>query len=882
MKSINFLFLLPFLIFLSSCDNNPDNAEMAAVEFQLPDNFELETLYSPNSKEMGSWVALARGPEDKMFACDQHGNIYTFSTPGIGEVLDSTEVRPLEMQIGSAHGLLWAHNSLYVAVNKRWEDEDNKRGSGGSGVYRITDSDDDGTLDTVNMLLKLEGDGEHGPHSLIPAPDGDQIYFIAGNHVLLPEELKQNSRLPSNWGEDQLLPPYLDARGHANEIKAPGGWIARFDADGSNWEVISAGYRNAFDIAFNKEGELFAYDADMEWDIGMPWYRPTRICHVTSGSEYGWRTGSGKWPDYYPDNLPAVHNMAQGSPTGILMGSELNFPPPYQEGLFVMDWSFGTLYFLNLIPEGSSYKAEKEVFLAGKPLPLTDMVAGADGHLYFASGGRRLDSHLYRLRYTGEPGQKAAESDQDQEALNLRNLRKRLETLHGDGGDMALDSVWNYLGHSDRHIRYAARVALEHQPTGQWEANLWKENDATRIVEGGIALIHQGDQSLRNRILQKFNNLEFSSLDENTQLGLLRAYSLLFIRMGEPGNRESSATIRSLQPAFPDSKGAVQREIAQILLFLKADGITGQLVELLENRTEAGTAIDANMLSGDITDRSEQYGPLIKEVAANMPPQEAIYYGMLLSNAEEGWNRDLRERYFQWFYDVLSAKGGMSFKAYMENVRLRAMSHVPETQKEYFQEISGVYSPESVLEDLPEPIGPGRNYSANEIGDIMWNKAARNYSGSVEAGERAYKAALCVSCHRMKGDGGATGPDLTQINTKFNAYDLLYSIYSPNDAISDQYANTLLTLEDGKKIAGRLISEEGDSIRLQPNPYNTAYTIGIAKSSVAERGLSPISPMPPGLLNRLNEQEIADLLAYLLAGGDGQSEIYTGEKESAK
>jgi hypothetical protein len=64
----------------------------------------------------------------------------------------------------------------------------------------------------------------------------------------------------------------------------------------------------------------------MEWDFGMPWYRPTRICHVTSGSEYGWRTGTGKWSPTYPDNLPPVLNIGQGSPTNLISGKNARFP----------------------------------------------------------------------------------------------------------------------------------------------------------------------------------------------------------------------------------------------------------------------------------------------------------------------------------------------------------------------------------------------------------------------------------------------------------------------------------------------------------------------------------------------------------------------------
>ena len=98
---------------------------------------------------------------------------------------------------------------------------------------------------------------------------------------------------------------------------APQGWIARTDPDGKTWELIASGFRNDFDVSFNREGELFTFDADMEWDIGVPWYRPTRVSHVISGAEYGFRNGSGKWPSHYIDSFGAVVNIGPGSPTGV-------------------------------------------------------------------------------------------------------------------------------------------------------------------------------------------------------------------------------------------------------------------------------------------------------------------------------------------------------------------------------------------------------------------------------------------------------------------------------------------------------------------------------------------------------------------------------------
>jgi len=212
-KIVIALFVL--CTFLISCKSDTETKTKTAVTeiaFNLPDGFVLEDLYRPGEHEQGSWVALAQGPQDIIYACDQYGKIYFFNAPAIGTKLEANEVHALDLEIGEAHGMLWAFNSLYVAVNKRWEDAIPDEQENGSGVYRITDSDADGTLDTVEMLLRLKGAGEHGPHSLVLSPDEKEIHFIAGNHTLIPESIQENSRLPINWGEDNLFEPYLDAR----------------------------------------------------------------------------------------------------------------------------------------------------------------------------------------------------------------------------------------------------------------------------------------------------------------------------------------------------------------------------------------------------------------------------------------------------------------------------------------------------------------------------------------------------------------------------------------------------------------------------------------------------------------------------------------------
>src|SRR5262249_26272751 len=317
-------------------------------------------------------------------------------------------------------GLLWVNGTLYVMCN----------GGPGSGLYRVTSSKNDDVLDTVEKLKPIQGGGEHGPHALRPAPDGQAIYCGIGHHPKAPDRFDPR-RVPRNWAEDLLLPRQWDANGHAAGILAPGGYVARTDLDGKSWEIVSIGYRNAYDLAFNADGELFTYDSDMEWDMGMPWYRPTRVCHVTSGSEFGWRSGTGVWPSYYIDSLPPVLDMGPGSPVGMEFGYGAKFPAKYQQALFCCDWTFGTIYALHLEPDGATYKAPREEFLSRTPLPLTDIVINpADGAMYFTIGGRNAQSDLYRVTYVGEePTEKVDYTTPDKDGV--RNLRAKIESLHG-------------------------------------------------------------------------------------------------------------------------------------------------------------------------------------------------------------------------------------------------------------------------------------------------------------------------------------------------------------------------------------------------------------------------------------------------------------------
>ncbi|MGI9427577.1 MAG: HEAT repeat domain-containing protein, partial [Bythopirellula sp.] len=133
---------------------------------------------------------------------------------------------------------------------------------------------------------------------------------------------------------------------------------------------------------------------------GAPWYRPTRISHVTPGAELGWRSGWAKWPAYYLDSLPPAINLGAGSPTGVEFYHHTAFPERYRGAMFGCDWATGRIHCVRFKRQGASYQADSEVFVEGRPLNATDLAVGPDGSLYFCTGGRGTDGGVYRIRWT--------------------------------------------------------------------------------------------------------------------------------------------------------------------------------------------------------------------------------------------------------------------------------------------------------------------------------------------------------------------------------------------------------------------------------------------------------------------------------------------------
>jgi putative heme-binding domain-containing protein len=823
-----------------------ENRATPVSRLKVATGFAVELIYSVPGVEQGSWVNLCADDRGRIYASDQYGGLYRFAPPAPGQTLARSAVEKMPADIRAINGMVFAFGALYVGVN----DYEQKIPS---GVYRITDSDGDDRLDQVELLRAIEARGDHGVHAVVPTPDGQALYLITGNGAKATA-LAPTSQVPRHWGEDHLLPRMPDGRGFMREVLAPGGIIYRFTPDGKTFEAYSSGFRNIFDASVNRDGELFTYDADMEYDFNTSWYRPTRINHVTSGSEFGWRNGAGKWPDFYPDNLGAVANVGPGSPTGTVFGYGAKFPVKYQRALFALDWSWGKLYAVHLTPDGASYTATKEEFISGTPLPLTDaIIHPKDGAMYFAIGGRRVQSGVYRVTYKGS--ESTAPDTAKPAASPARDLRRKLEAFHGKQDAAAVATAWPHLGHADRHIRWAARIAIEHQPISSWAGQALAERDPAIQVEALLALAHATgvcpphrkadappvDTAHGAALLAALSKLDHAKLDAARRLTHLRTIQIVLNRFGRPDDAAVKSLIAKLDPLFPAATREANWLLCETLVFLQSPTVAAKAVALMQ---------------------------------AAPTQEEQIEYARSLRMLKAGWTTAARTAYFEWFNKAVNYRGGASFDKFIEFVRNDAVATLtPEEKTSFAALLDRKVERKSVIENLGD-VFAGRTPTNWTLDDL--SAAARNgmQRRNFERGRKMFGATACFACHRFGNEGGMTGPDLTGAGGRYSAHDLLDQIIHPSKEINEQFVPSVLTKLDGSTVVGVVTNLQGDTVVINTDPSEPNNLTRVDRKEVKSIEPSHVSPMPPGLLNMLTKDEVLDLVAYTLSGGDPKHAMF--------
>jgi len=485
----------------------------------LPPGFKAELIRSAQPGE-DSWVSMAFDPQGRITLGKEKKGLLRLTLSGSGD----QKVEVIDDELLECRGLLYAHGSLFANANVS------------KTLFRLTDADGDGVFEKRQPLVKTEGGVGHGRNHIKLGPEGD-IYVAHGNNVLLPKNIDPASPL-KNYANDQLIPNPWDSSMFDGNVELPAGHILRVKPDGSKVTLLAGGLRNPLDIAFNHEGDLFTFDADMERDVGTPWYMPTRVLQIVPGGDYGWRRGTGRFPAWYADTLPSVIDIGLSSPTGIYFGYGAQFPQKYREALYLLDWSYGRIIAVHF---GST--VTQETFVAGRPLNVTDGCIGPDGAMWFTTGGRGTQSGLYRVTFAGK----------QQPTQPATNVEKPVNA--------ALS-------------KFTARRRLESQPVTEWHEQAQHSNDLNAM----LALARVGQSSDLPVILDAvMKTAPAPTLDA------LRIVAVAIARHGAPDEAHHQKLLD--WSTYPADETFLNRELCRLLIYLKSPTVIEKTMPLLQAAT---------------------------------------------------------------------------------------------------------------------------------------------------------------------------------------------------------------------------------------------------------------------------------------------------------
>ena len=140
-----------------------------------------------------------------------------------------------------------------------------------------------------------------------------------------------------------------------------------------------------------------------------------------------------------------------------------------------------------------------------------------------------------------------------------------------------------------------------------------------------------------------------------------------------------------------------------------------------------------------------------------------------------------------------------------------------------------------------------------------------------------FAAGRCIVCHRFEGEGGYAGPDLGSVGSRYSIRDILTSIIDPSDSISDQYAASTVRLKDGRQLWGRVIYRDDDELALAANPFDLSTVDKVSAAQVVSVEPSAASLMPPATIALMNDDELKDLIAYLMSSGNEKHPAFRKE-----
>jgi putative heme-binding domain-containing protein len=349
------------------------------------------------------------------------------------------------------------------------------------------------------------------------------------------------------------------------------------------------------------------------------------------------------------------------------------------------------------------------------------------------------------------------------------------------------------------------------------------------------------DQAMAKKIFQSLGQVDWDQLNEEQRLTLVRAYQVALVRFGKPDDRTAQGIVKQLDPHFPAPTFDQNWLLCETLAFLQAPSTATKGMKLL---------LDA-------------------------PTQEEqIEYARSLRMLKAGWNKKLRTAFFNWFLKASNYRGGASFSKFIEFIRNDAVASLSKAEQTELKALLAKKPESKTPFEIMAKAMIGRKYvklwKLEELSEATSKLKGRNF----KQGRKMFAAGGCFACHRFGNEGGMTGPDLTGAGGRYSSQDLLEQIINPSKEINEQFVPTIVKMKNGDVMTGVVVNLSGDRVTLNTDMFDPNQRVNVNRPDIASIGPSTVSPMPPGLLNMMQKEEIMDLVAYVLSGGDPKHDAF--------
>ena len=310
----------------------------------------------------------------------------------------------------------------------------------------------------------------------------------------------------------------------------------------------------------------------------------------------------------------------------------------------------------------------------------------------------------------------------------------------------------------------------------------------------------------------------------------LRIITLSFIRGPEVSADVYPQWTDKLNPLFPTGDPELDAALLELLIFLQAPDVEAKGLARLEHA---------------------------------LTREEQITYAVSL-RAGRNWTESSRKQFFRWLASTRAWRGGRTYGLVLERIGKDALMATPDAIRSDMQGIleAGPTEPAPPLM-LQAGRGLVKEWTVEELVRLVEQDTSER---NLERGRKMFAAVGCFACHRVAGEGGILGPDLTAVSGHLGVRDLIEAVVEPSKAISDQYGTATVTMLSGERLTGRIVNLTEDQLHLAENLYTPADVRRIAVAEVASVEPSKVSLMPKGMINFLEAGEILDMLAWLRSG----------------